>query len=413
MSSDNDEPFRLKLVRYISLSPCLDSCRIIPLDPQIHPSLPRVAAISAPLSAFVCKTRPSTSAMDQPDGASVADSPRARRESIYLKTNDFPVDLNNATIYKCIIKFAPPGITTQEKKFLARRFMAQLKLNRKQEDLIYENKFEILLPTQEPELAHKALQSVFFRRSEPEKESVTGSIVPSEASGLEKKIHSEHLTDKLITRKSGRFPAPSAFPGDQDGLQICTVYADLVKLDLKSFQDKLSLTNADEPTRSERGEILNALDKIFLREAHDTSSVQLHGNRIFDVACEPIRSCGAVDLRRGLVAKTCIVNSSVVRRITPCTGFFLKEIDLAELLLLLRPFKHGAPALSSAEEVDRLLKGVKVKKTYRKGEVVQTLALMTGNPDQETFYWNNHKTTTVSNYIEKGNSAASNMSILY
>ncbi len=336
--------------------------------------------------------------MDQPDGAYGVDT---LDESVELKTNDFPLDLTKATIYKYTIKFSMEKISTTDKKFLASKFLDQLKVNRKSECFIYGNNFEFMLPRLESDLVKKALQAVFVR----EIETVNGAAAPS-ASSYCANLRSRFLASVLITRANGSLPKVEISSPKEAGLQLCTVYADMATFDLKSFESRLGGSEANESVRQERQEVLDALDRILLREARDTGSVQVHGRRIFDMAGVPIAIDKGVELRRGLVAETCIVNASVVRRITPCTGLFHQELNLAELLELHRPLENDAQGPLDIDQVNKLLTGLRVKKTYGKREVVQILGVMAGNPDQETFYWNNHKTTTVSHYMEKGSSNA-------
>ena len=146
---------------------------------------------------------------------------------------------------------------------------------------------------------------------------------------------------------------------------------------------------------------LNALDIILQQEARDTSSVRVYGNKIFDLSDKPAMEVPFIELRRGLNTRTFVVNMSVVRRITPCTGFFLKSMRVSELLRLLRSAAAGTGPSLDMEQVNRVLTGVKIRKAYGKQDVVQIAGIAVGNPEQETFYWNNHKTTTISHYMEK------------
>ncbi len=325
--------------------------------------------------------------MDQPNGTS--DSHPLHEAPILLKTNDFPIELDKATIYQYTIKFSTESISPTEKKFLASRFLAKLQPKCKARCSVHASHCSLYFPSPESELVGKALQAVFFHEKQRAQETISPSESPQSTTAL-----GRFLTDVVVTRTNDNIKNANVPTIDAEGLRICTVYADMVKIDLDSFQSRLGVSDADELVFEERREVLTALDRIFLREAHDTSSVQVNGRRIFDMTSEAIAIGKGVELRRGLVAETCIVKKSVVRRITPCTGFFLKTMNLAELLQDL--------GLRSVDEVSRLLKGVRIKKTYGKQEVMQILGVMAGNPDQETFYWNNGKTTTVSHYMEKG-----------
>lgn len=82
-------------------------------------------------------------------------------------------------------------------------------------------------------------------------------------------------------------------------------------------------------------------------------------------------------------------------------GFFLKGLKLSELIRLLSSTQAGTGPALDMEEISHALKGLKIRKIYGKKTVVQIVGFAAGNADQETFYWNNHKTTTVSHYIEK------------
>ncbi|KAF7503211.1 hypothetical protein GJ744_004214 [Endocarpon pusillum] len=325
--------------------------------------------------------------MDQPNGGTSDGSP-LHETPILLKTNDFPIELKNATIYKYTIKFSTESISTADKKFLASRFMGKLQSKCKTKCFVYRSHFSVFSPSPESELVEKALQAVFFHEKERAQEAI---YLPETLRST--KALGRFLTDVVVTRTNQTIKPATISPVDDDGLRICTVYADMVKIDLESFQSRLEVSEADELILWKRCEILTALDEIFLREAHDTSTVQVNGHRIFDIAGEAIAVGKGVELRRGLVAETCIAKKSVVRRITPCTGFFLRNMNLAELLQALGSL--------SVDEVSRLLKGISIKKTHGKQQVMQVLGVMAGNPDQETFYWNNGKTTTVSHYMEK------------
>lgn len=326
--------------------------------------------------------------MDQPNGGA-SDGGPLHETTILLKTNDFPIELKKAMIYKYTINFSPESISAADKKFLASRFMGKLQIKCKTKCFVYGSHFSVFSPSPESELVENALQAVFYHEKERAQETISlpESLRSNKALG-------RFLTDVVVRRTNQTIKTATISPVDDDCLRICTVYADVVKIDLESFQSRVEVSDADELILGERREILTALDKIFLREAHDTSSVQVNGQRIFDIAGEAIAIGKGVELRRGLVAETCIVKKSVVRRLTPCTGFFLRNMNLAELLQALGPL--------SVDEVSRLLKGISIKKTHGKQEVMQILGVMAGNPDQETFYWNNGKTTTVSHYMEKG-----------
>ncbi|ERF74926.1 hypothetical protein EPUS_05134 [Endocarpon pusillum Z07020] len=325
--------------------------------------------------------------MDQPNGGA-SDGCSLHETPILLKTNDFPIELKKATIYKYTIKFSTESISAADKKFLASRFMGKLQIKCKTKCFVYGSHFSVFSPSPESELVENALQAVFFHEKEREREA---TYLPESLRSM--KALGRFLTDVVVRRTNQTIKTATISPVDDDGLRICTVYADMVKIDLESFQSRLEVSEADELILGKRREILTALDEVFLREAHDTSSVQVNGHRIFDIAGEAIAVGKGVELRRGIVADTCIVNKSVVRRVTPCTGFFLRSINLAELLQAFGPL--------TVDEVSRLLRGISIKKTHGKQEVMQLLDVMAGNPDQETFYWNNGKTTTVSHYMEK------------
>jgi hypothetical protein len=348
--------------------------------------------------------------------------------SITLMTNDLPIDLTCATIHRYIIKFSPQNILlprdnitftmentlpTKEKKFLARRLVAQLRLSNKYEGFIYDNDFEILLPNAADELLHNSLQAVYFRKKVPVGQDKSTT---SETSSDRTKVCSEYLTDRLISHPKGKTPTESDFPSDgQGGLQIFTVYAAEAPLNLGSFQSNLKHSQVSKSVGQERQDVLRAIDKIMLREAHHTSSVQVNSSKIFDMAGVPARKSHGIEFRRGLSAETCIVNGSLVRRLTPCTGFFLDSSskNLGSLLRRLYPIPEGSePAPLDAGEVVRLLKGVRIQKSYGKRGFIKMIGLTAGNPDQETFYWNNNKTTTVSHYMEKGRKrSAANLNI--
>jgi hypothetical protein len=332
--------------------------------------------------------------MDQPNGVPDGSS---LIQSIKLKTNDFPIDLTKATIYKYTIEFSPDNINTKEKKVLSENFLSRLKLDYKSPSFIRGSNFEIFLPRQESELEEKALQAVFLRKKETAN-LATDSSTSSQAT----KSRNNFITDVLIARKTKSVPTARVFPNDEGGLHICSVYAEGAEIKLDYFRKGVEATEVKETESPDWPVTMDALDHILLREAHDTKSVQVHGRRIYDMAGKPLAMGEGVELRRGFVTETCITNSSMVRRITPCTGFFIPEMNLAELLHLLRPMGSSKLRPFNVEEVNKVLKGVTIKKTRGKHEVTQILGLMAGNPDQETFYWNNHKITTVSYYMEKG-----------
>lgn len=324
--------------------------------------------------------------MDQPGATLSSDLGNIKLKNVKLKTNDFPIDLTNAKIYKYVIKFDPTDTWTKEKKFLMERFLAKLNTDRKSESFIYDkNKFEIILPNAQPELGSKLLLAFYFRRGRG-----TKAVDSLGALSQQAKTPGDFFGDVLTSRISSDKVRPVDFHIGNDSVRTCTVYADEQLINLEMLNNK------------QRQEVLDALDKILRKEAHDTG-LTMHGKRVFDMACEPAVSGRMAELRKGVVSDNCtsMVDKSVVRRITPCTGVFLKEMNLAELLAHLRALEN-----SNVEEVNQLLKGIKIKKIHGKQEVVQILGLMVGNAEQETFYWNNHKTTTVSNYMQKGNKAA-------
>ena len=337
-----------------------------------------------------------TEAMDQPDHASLGG---LLRRSINLQTNDFPIDLTRAEIHKYTIKFSPKNIPIKEKKFLAKRFV-QLMLSCKRDVFIYDDGFEILLPSIEPDLSDKALRAVYSLK----KGIVNEANTSSETSSHGTKPNSILLTDSLVARTKGDLSVSNAPTIEEGSLQIRMVFTEMITLDLRLLKSGIELSEAGGSVSQARQQVLHALDKVLLREAHHTSSVHVNGGRIFDMESEPIAAGEEVELRSGLIAETCIVNSSVVRRITPCVGFFLKEINLQKLLRLVRPQNDGALVPLEVGKINQLLKGLKIQKGYGNGAVVQVVGLMAGNPDQETFYWNNNKTTTttVSNYVKKG-----------
>ena len=85
-------------------------------------------------------------------------------EPIELNTNDFPVDCTTASIYKYTINFSLSDITVKEKKLLAEKFVARVKLNRKNSNFVHNNKFEFFFPTLQTELESMFFQVVCFAR---------------------------------------------------------------------------------------------------------------------------------------------------------------------------------------------------------------------------------------------------------
>ena len=318
--------------------------------------------------------------------------------AIKLQTNDFPIDLTQAEIHKYVIKFSPKSIPTKEKRFLARRFVSQLMLSRNGKAFIYDDKFEILLPRIDADLSGKALKAVYFLKKKNVKE-MTASL-SSSSHGTN--TNSMFLTDFLSTRTNQGLPSSSEAQTEEGSVQIRVVFAEMVTLDMKLLGSRLAPSDPGRPVVQEQRQMIHALNKVLLREAHDTSSVYVDGDRLFDMEIEPIAVSEGIELRRGVVAESCIVNSSIVRRITPCAGFFLKEMELGELLQNIWSWQVGAPIPLETEKVNQLLKGLRVRKTYGNQGIVRVIGLMAGNPDQETIYWNNNKPTTISNYLKKG-----------
>ncbi len=251
--------------------------------------------------------------MDQSKDASCGDLFPA---SLKLQTNDFPIDLTNAQIHKYTIKFSPKTIPRKEKRFLARRFVSQIMLSREGEAFIYDDKFEILLPSIESHLCNQMLKAVYFLKNE----IADGVTSPLECSSHGIKVKPIFLTDSLSTREDKIIPLGSKATTEEGALQICVVFADMVTVDTRLLESRLTPSDADGSVVQEQRQVIHALNKVLLREAHDTSSVYVDGNRLFDLQAEPIAAGEAIELRSGVMAETCIVNRSLVRRITPCGG---------------------------------------------------------------------------------------------
>jgi hypothetical protein len=311
------------------------------------------------------------------------------KSAVWLATNDFPLDWKEATVYKYTIHVSPEDITTKEKKALAKKFVDQLKPSLKNSTFVHNGNLEFFFPTPQPGLENKFFQVVCFRQ----KDAFEGAVV-SYMRG--KKLYTKFLTGELITRQPGQDPFEACAGVGDPCLTLCTVQAKMEVIDARYIKD--SLRSGREQRRAV---VLDAFDNILWQEARDTPSVHICGNRIFDVSGEPALKGSLVELRGGINAATCVVNSSFVRRINPCMGFFLKSVRLSELIHLLCSTETGTGPKLSAEQVEKALKGVRIRKTYGKQDVAQIEGFTVGNPEQETFYWNNHKTTTISHYMEK------------
>jgi hypothetical protein len=342
---------------------------------------------------FPSKRHPSVPIMAQPDHSS---SGQSLHEPIVLKTNDFPIDLTNARIHKYVIKFHPRDITAKEKEFLAKKLVARLDVDRKSSTFVQSGKFELLFPKAESDLEGTFFQIIRLRQRESFEGAVLSYVHRS-------KTYSKFLTDGLPTLSSKDHRSSAIdFEKDNPSLQVCTVF-----LEKETFYLDPIWTCPDVPSKldgsldHQQGVLLNALDSILQQEAYDTRCVQVHGSKIFDMAGEPALGGPVIELRRGVRAETCMIHSSVIRRITPCTGCFLKSMKLAKFLRLLRSSEDGTGPSLDGEQLNSFLKGMRIKKGWGKKEVVQILGLAAGNADQETFYWNNHTTTTVSNYMHK------------
>jgi len=310
-------------------------------------------------------------------------------EAVWLATNDFPVNWKEAQVYKYTIHVSPESIATKEKKALAKKFVAQMKPSLKNSTFVHNDNFEFYFPTIQPGLENKFFQVVCFRQ----KDTFEGAVV-SYVCG--KKVYTKFLTGELITRQPGQDPFEAYAGGGDPCLTLCTVQAKMEVINADYIKESVR-TNCEQ----QRTVVINAIDNILWQEARDTPSVQVCGNRIFDVSSKPALEGPLVELRGGINVATCVVNSSYVRRINPCMGFFLKSMRLSELLRLLCSTNTGTGPDLSAEQVENALKGVTIRKTYGKQEVAQIEGFTVGNPEQETFYWNNHKTTTISHYMEK------------
>jgi hypothetical protein len=313
----------------------------------------------------------------------------SREKSAWLATNDFPLDWSKVTVYKYTIHVSPEDIATHEKKALAKLFVAQFKPSRKNSMFVHNNDFEYFFPTLQPGLENNFFQVVYFRQ----KGAFEGAAV-SYARG--EKLYTKFLTGELITRQPGQDPFEACAGGGDPCLTLCTVQAKMELIDEDYIRASLRSNH-----KQQQAAILNAFDNILWQEARDTPSVQVCGNRIFDVSDKPALEGPLVELRGGINVATCMANSSLVRRINPCTGFFLKSMRLSELLHLLCSTDPGTGPKLPAEHVENALKGVRIRKTYGRQEVAQIEGFTVGNPTQETFYWNNHKTTTISHYMEK------------
>jgi hypothetical protein len=137
-----------------------------------------------------------------------------------------------------------------------------------------------------------------------------------------KKSYTKFLTDQLITRQFGQTPPETDFSGRDSWLPLFTVSAEKEKVDIEAISTTPRLFKVQKIILQQKL-VLYALDSILQQEARDTSSVRVCGNEIFEVLGEPAMEGPVIELRSGLKVKTCVVNRSVVRRIAPCTGFFL------------------------------------------------------------------------------------------
>lgn len=329
--------------------------------------------------------------MDQPGDTIEGDS---FHKSVMLKTNDIPIDLREATIHKYTIKVTPDDLTTKEKNFLAEKFVARLKLSHKSFTTVHNNKFEFFVPHAVRELEETFFQVVCVRQKD-----TFNSAVLTYLRG--KQFYTKFLTDEIIIREPGQSQFRPDSGSEHHSLQLCTVAIEKEEVNVDSIEGTPKHEQPAGILRLQQRILLDALDSILWQGARDTSSVHVYGNKAFDMDEEPAMEGPVIELRAGLNAETCIGNGSVVRRITPCTGFFLKSMKLSELMRLLRSAEVSTGPSLDMKQLNLFLKGVKVRKVYGKKDVVQIVGLANGNADQETFYWNNHKTTTVSHYIEK------------
>jgi hypothetical protein len=325
--------------------------------------------------------------MSQP--YSTPDDDSHDKSAIRLATNDFPLDWKKATIYKYTIHVSPKDITTKEKKVLAKAFVSRLKTSLINSTFVHNDNLEFFFPNLQPGLENKFFQVVRFYQ----KDAFDGAVI-SYVHG--KKLYTKLLIDELITRPAGQDPFDAGIGGGDRCLTLCTVQAKMEVIDARYIKESLRSTREQQ-----RAVVSNAFDNILQQEARDTPSVQVYGNRIFDVSLKPAMEGPVVELRRGVNVETCAVNSSFVRRVTPCMGFFLKSMKVSELLRLLCSTDSGTGPSLTAEQVENALTGVRIRKTYGKQEVAPIEGFTVGTPEQETFYWNNHKTTTISHYMEK------------
>jgi hypothetical protein len=250
---------------------------------------------------LLLQATPSSATMEYSDDESANES---LHEIIKLKTNDFPIDLTWATIYKYTIKFFPDDIPIKEKKYLAHKFLRRLKLNRKSSTVIRSDVCELLLPNDEPDLATASFQVVCVRQ----KDDFDGATLIYLHG---KKLYTKFLTDQLITRQSGQKPCETDFGGKDSCLQLFTVSAEKEKVDMEVISTAPRLFKVPETILRQKL-VLHALDSILQQEARDTSSVRVYGNEIFEVVGEPAMEGPVIELRRGLKVETYIVNRPVV-----------------------------------------------------------------------------------------------------
>lgn len=308
---------------------------------------------------------------------------------VELKTNDLPIRLRDAKIHKYVIKFAPKDLPTKHKLFLANPFVARLNLLgvKTGKKLIYDHKFEILSPTSRPELQKSFCHVACFRHREP----FEGAMVSY--CGAEKR-YSKYWTGDIRMRTSGQDWLVDQSASMIESLQLCTVYVQEDGIECGLDKSNPSPLQNGDGGHEYHESVIKALDTILLEEAQNTSCVQVYGSRLFAMAGEPALNGVLVELRKGVIAETCAIN------ITPCTGFFLKATNLADLVRLLCSRNTGTGPCLQMDQIGDFLKRLKIIKSYGKRDIVRTVGLAVGNADQETFYWNGH-TTTVTRYLNK------------
>ena len=159
--------------------------------------------------------------MAQHDGASPDE---LVPKSIELKTNDVPVRFTNHAFHKYAVKVHPKPITAKEKRFLAKEFVARLKLNRKSSTVVQIGDFGFLFPEPQPELERTFFCVIHISQ----KESFDGAA-------RDGKFYIKFLTCELRTCSFDRRLRHFEFDCDDTGLQLFTVYLEKGNVRLDSI----------------------------------------------------------------------------------------------------------------------------------------------------------------------------------